>query len=210
MPRLNPNRDGILLSCGTAVETMRHMSRSARFCLALAAAMIVPAIAIHSDTPVGRSSPRPAQAAAWTETKWPFPIDQWGAGRAFRCGAADCGVELSLYLRPKIGFCNCTTGVADDAELDRVGDVELIGEKFAPLRQGRPVTVGHMRGRSRLYVVEVQPRRNAIAIAFNDKCDVVVATVVSNRELPPSAEPHAVAFLNGGPVLRWVETTLGL
>ncbi len=44
--------------------------------------------------------------------------------------AADCGVEVSLYLRPKIGFCNCDTGVADEAELDRVGDLELFSPKF--------------------------------------------------------------------------------
>jgi hypothetical protein len=156
-------------------------------------------------------APRSAGAeAAWTETTWPFLTDQWGKGRAFRCNAADCGVELNLYLRPKIGFCNCTTGVSDDAELDRVGDVELIGEKFAPLREGRPITVGHMSGRSRLYMVELRPRRNALAFAFNDKCDVVVATVVSDRVLPPNAEPMALAFLNGGLVMRWVETSLGL
>jgi hypothetical protein len=149
-------------------------------------------------------------APAWTETAWPFLIDQWGKGRAFRCSAADCGVELNLYLRPKIGFCNCTTGVSDDAELDRVGDVELIGEKFAPLRDGRPVMVGHMQGRSRLYMVEVQPRRTALALAYNDKCDVVVATIVSDHGLPENAEPMALAFLSGGIAMRWVETALGL
>ena len=53
----------------------------------------------------------------WTEVGWPFPLDQWGRGRAFQCKAADCGREVKLYLRAKIGFCNCATGVADDAEL---------------------------------------------------------------------------------------------
>ena len=173
--------------------------------LALAAVASATASAPH------RMAPRPAgDPAAWTETKWPFLMDQWGKGRAFRCGPADCGAELNVYVRPKIGFCNCTTGVSDDAELDRVGDVELIGAKFAPLREGRPVTVGHMRGRSRLYMVQAEPRRNAIAIAFNDRCDVVVATVVADRALPPQAEASAVAFLNGSVVMRWVEVSLGL
>ncbi len=27
--------------------------------------------------------------AQWVEVAWPFPLDQWGTGRAFRCGAAD-------------------------------------------------------------------------------------------------------------------------
>src|SRR5215831_8885475 len=67
--------------------------------------------------------------AVWTEDAWPFPIDQWGQGWAFQCKAADCGADVNLYLRPKIGFCNCQTGVADDAELDRVGDVDLFGSE---------------------------------------------------------------------------------
>ena len=45
----------------------------------------------------------------WTEGKWPVPIDQWGEGWAFACDGVDCGTNVSLYLRPKIGFCNCQT-----------------------------------------------------------------------------------------------------
>jgi hypothetical protein len=33
----------------------------------------------------------------WTEVRWPFPLDQWGPGRAFQCKAADCGSEVNLY-----------------------------------------------------------------------------------------------------------------
>src|SRR5437588_7203020 len=75
----------------------------------------------------GREGP---PSTAWAEVKWPFPMDQWGTGRAFRCRSADCGAEIEVYLRPKLGFCNCTTGVSDDAELDRVGDLELLSPKF--------------------------------------------------------------------------------
>jgi len=69
-------------------------------------------------------------AARWQEIAWPFPRDGWPAGRAFRC--ASCG-EAELYVRPKIGFCNCDTGVADDEEVDRVADLDLISARFAPL-----------------------------------------------------------------------------
>jgi hypothetical protein len=48
--------------------------------------------------------------SVWTEVEWPFPIDEFGGGWAFQCKAADCGVEVNLYLRPKIGFCNCQAG----------------------------------------------------------------------------------------------------
>ena len=58
----------------------------------------------------------------WTEVVWPFPVDQWEGGWAFQCKAADCGIDVDLYLRPKIGFCNCKTGVATDEELDRVSE----------------------------------------------------------------------------------------
>ena len=90
-----------------------------------------------------------ASRATWVEVKWPFPLDQWGTGRAFQCRAADCGAEINLYLRAKLGFCNCTTGVSDDAELDRVGDLELLSEKFEGLAEGRPIAVRWMSGRSR-------------------------------------------------------------
>ena len=100
------------------------------------------------------NSTHPARAN-FTEIKWPFLRDQWGDGRAFRCAAADCGVEVKLYLRPKIGFCNCDTGVSDDAELDRVGDLELFSDKFIALGNGREIRVGWMVGRSRPYRVDV-------------------------------------------------------
>ena len=57
-----------------------------------------------------------AARAIWTEVSWPFPLDQWGTGRAFACKAADCGADLKLYLRAKLGACNCAAGVADDDE----------------------------------------------------------------------------------------------
>jgi hypothetical protein len=152
----------------------------------------------------------PAGAPHWTEVQWPFPIDQWGTGRAFRCEADACGVAVNLYLRPKIGFCNCTQGVYDDAELDRVGDVELIGPQFAGVGDGRAVTIGWMRGRSRDFVVSgpYQPTGSAAAIAFNDKCDVVVATVTADADLG-RGEREALKFLNTDLVLRWARAELG-
>src|SRR5437899_3192065 len=62
----------------------------------------------------------PAQFAqinpVFTETQWPFALDQWGTGKAFVCLPADCGAKVAVYVRPKIGFCNCSTGVSDDPE----------------------------------------------------------------------------------------------
>jgi hypothetical protein len=151
-------------------------------------------------------------APTFAETKWPFLLDQWGTGRAFRCAPADCGVEINIYLRAKIGFCNCATGVADDAELDRVGDISLLSDRFAGKRDGQTVTVGWMSGRSRLY--DVRPnygsRLPALAIAVNDKCDVIVATVTAGKEISAEAERAALAFLNSVAVLTWAKTELGV
>jgi hypothetical protein len=153
----------------------------------------------------------PGMRASWTEVKWPFPLDQWGLGRAFACRAADCGTEISLYLRPKLGFCNCSSGVSDDTELDRVGDLELLSSAFHGLRDGKPIAVGWMTGRSRPYDVDIPygASRTAIAIAFNDKCDVMISTVVAEREALAAAEQAAIDFLNGDLVLRWTEKEFG-
>ncbi len=133
-------------------------------------------------------------------------------GRTFRCLPVNCGVELIVYVRPKIGFCNCQTGVSDDEELERVGDISLLSDSFVPLRAGEPVKVGWMNGRVRLY--DVAPRyankQNALAVAINDKCDVIVATVLAQRTVPPAAERMALAFLNSDTVLQWARKELGL
>jgi hypothetical protein len=161
-------------------------------------------------TTLHRGDAAVASHPAWTEVPWPFLMDQWGKGKAFRCKAADCGADVDLYVRAKIGFCNCTTGVADDEELERVADVSLIDSRYAALAPGQAITVGRMAGRSRPYVVAGRARERAIAFAFNERCDVIVATAVVADERPTTLEPAVLAFLNGDIVMRWAEVTLGL
>src|SRR5258708_39050122 len=81
-----------------------------------AAALLAGHGAIHG--PAGDSAPGTFKPV-WTEVQWPFPLDEWGKGKAFQCDAAHCGAVVNLYLRAKIGFCNCTTGVSDDEALER-------------------------------------------------------------------------------------------
>jgi len=146
----------------------------------------------------------------WTEVEWPFATDEWGRGKAFRCAAAHCGADVNLYIRAKIGFCNCTTGVADDDELQRLSDLRLMGNKPSALGPGREISVRWMKGRSRAYVTSDRPRSTALAIAFNDRCDAVVATVVTARDRPDIIEPSAIAFLNSDKIIQWATDTLGL
>ena len=147
----------------------------------------------------------------WTETKWPFLLDQWGLGRAFVCLPADCGARIEVYVRPKIGFCNCSTGVSDDAELERVADTELVSPEIRPLDPGRPVKVGWMQGLSRTYrVSEAKAGGRLLSIAFNDECDVVVAVAKLDKGDPATVEPAVMAFLNSRPMVLWAKKELGL
>ena len=165
-----------------------------------------------ADTHRTSSRDRPV----WTEVAWPFPIDEWGGGWAFQCKAADCGIDVNLYLRPKIGFCNCKAGVADDEELDRVSDIDLVGSERSVLGPGRPIKVDWMKGRSRGYKVAVpwgsdRSAKSLLSLAFNpfnDTCDVIVATVVAGDE-PVAQEQVVLAFLDGDLVRHHVEEILG-
>src|SRR5437763_4822497 len=133
--------------------------------------------ALSTAAGVHYAAPRDAHGSHWQEIAWPFPRDGWPAGRACRCDVASCGAEAELYVRPKIGFCNCDSGVADDDEVDRVADLDLISERFAPLEPGRAVRLAEMAGRIRPYELAMAggARRRAIGIALSRRCDLMVA-----------------------------------
>jgi hypothetical protein len=155
-------------------------------------------------TPVAGAHP------LWVELKWPFPIDQWGIGKAFHCGAKDCGRDVDVYLRAKIGFCNCATGIADDEELERVADFDLFGARPRAIAPGRMISVQKMAGRSRVYVLSesATEEKPALTIALNHKCDAVVATVVAGGN-PIESESVALEFLSSDTIMRWLRAVLG-
>jgi hypothetical protein len=189
----------------------RRLTIAVMIVVALAAATGSFAIFRGTAPPGGHHSS--SNLSAWTEVSWPFPLDQWGGGKAFKCEPADCGSEVDLYLRAKLGFCNCTTGVADDEDLDRMSDFDLVGGgEVSPLAAGRAVRIGAMNGRDRAYAFTASkpPRKSAISVVFNDRCDMVVATVVLPHDRPTTIEPSVVEFLNSAPVLHWAEVSLGL
>jgi hypothetical protein len=151
---------------------------------------------------------RPA-VAGWREIAWPFPRDGWPAGRAFRCDAALCGGEVELYVRPKIGFCNCDSGVADDDEVDRVADLDLISERFDPLEPGNVVEVAGMSGRIRNYSLQMQdgPRHMAAGLALSRRCDLLVAVAQGKGEVS-GVQRAALGFLAQGDVAQWMTAAL--
>ena len=155
---------------------------------------------------------KPGDPSAWTEVVWPFLVDQWGSGKAFKCRPARCdGPDVNLYIRAKLGSCNCATGVATDEDLDRMSDFDLVSREVSPLAPGRPVRVGEMNGRVRAYALTAsRPGTSAISIVFNDRCDMVVATVVLPKDQHATIEPAVLQFLNSAPLLHWAELALGL
>lgn len=185
----------------------------ARFAVGMAAAVIGAGLIAGSAAVTGFRAPaaRTDFAPAWSEMKWPFLLDEWGIGKAFACGPADCGARIEVYIRPKIGFCNCTTGVSDDVELERVADTGLVSATARPLAPGAAVTAGWMHGRSRIYQVSAaKPDERLLSVAVNDKCDVVVAVAMLGKADPAAAAPAVLAFLNSPPVLQWAKKELGL
>jgi len=113
-------------------------------------------------------------------------------------------------VRPKIGFCNCDTGVADDDEVDRVADLDLISERFAPLAAGKVVRVADMAGRARAYDLAMPggAHHTAIGIALSHRCDLFVAVIRGDGEAP-ALERAALDYLASGEMHRWMMAALG-
>ena len=159
------------------------------------------------EAPVEDAAPRDA---VWRDIAWPFPRDAWPAGRAFRCDAASCGHAVEIYLRPKIGFCNCDTGVADDDEVDRVADLDLISDRFVPTAPGRVVHVADMAGRARGYDLKMPDgtQHAAVGIALSHRCDLLVA-VVQGEGATADLQRIALAFLASDETRHWMMAALG-
>ena len=66
-----------------------------------------------------------------------------------------------------------------------------------------------MKGRSRGYKVATPSAKPVLSLAFNNRCDVIVATVVAGDE-PVARERAVLEFLNGDLVLQWLDMVLGL
>jgi len=146
----------------------------------------------------------------WREIAWPFPRDGWPAGRAFRCNdAARCGGEIELYLRPKIGFCNCDIGVADDDEVDRVADLDLVSAHFRALEPGRAIQIADMPGRIRAYDLRMPggASRIAVGMAVSRRCDLMVVAAHSSSA-EPGLQRAALDFLATGAMADWMNAAM--
>ena len=104
----------------------------------------------------------------------------------------------------------CSTGVSDDAELERVADTELVSAQAKPLGPGRPIKIGWMDGRARAYRVG---KSGLVSVAFNDECDVVVAVaavMAVASVVAASAEVTSVAWAMGAAWAAWATYTAAM
>jgi len=167
------------------------------------------AVAIGMVTGVAGFQHARSHIDGWREIAWPFPRDGWPAGRAFRCATELCGDEIEVYVRPKAGFCNCDSGVSDDEEVDRVADLDLMSERFAPRAPGGVIRIAGMQGRLRSYDLQMADgsRRAAIGIAVSRRCDLLVA-VARGRGEASGVQRVALEFLASDAVTKWMTAAM--
>jgi hypothetical protein len=171
--------------------------------------LIVFAAAICTLPGVAGDQHARSEIEGWQEIAWPFPRDGWPAGRAFRCATEFCGDEIEVYVRPKAGFCNCDSGVADDEEVDRVADLDLMSEHFVPLEPGRVIRIADMPGRLRSYDLQMSDgaRHAAVGMAVSRRCDLLVA-VARGKGNAPWVQRVALDFLASGDMVRWMASAM--
>ena len=160
---------------------------------ALVAAALCAGAAAPDDSPV------------WRAIRWTPPIDNWGTGLAFVCDNAGCPGGVKMFARTKVGFCNCFSGVADDDEIDRIGDVDLHGETYKPDAPGAITEIGELRGRKRLFRIDNRffGTTHVMSIVVATDCKAVVATLVSSAPITEAEEKTAVAVLSDKPFQQW-------
>lgn len=175
-----------------------------------AALAVVTVLATVPSHPDEHAMPRAADTQPrWREVGWSAPFDPWPKGREFLCSGGACGSELRLTIRPKIGFCNCATGVADDDELDRVGDLDLLGVDFSSSEEGHTIAVGTLKGRMRAYRVQRGNRASAaLGLAAAANCNVVVATISGDGVPAEAIRREAMNFLQRPEMVRWAQRSV--
>ncbi len=147
----------------------------------------------------------------WQEVAWPFPQDGWPAGRAFRCNAAACGGALDVYVRPKIGLCNCSVGITGDAEVDAVSDVDMLAADFTPLGPGERVEMAGMIGLARPYqlVVPTGGMVHSAGMALSHRCDLVAAASVGDAAGTPRANAAIASLISRAEIAQWLRDQMG-
>ena len=140
-------------------------------------------------------------------------MDQWGKGKAFQCGAADCGTESQRLSPRQDRLLQLRAGMSSDAELDRVSDFDLFGGTLATLRRRASRSKSAwMKGRSRPFAIRGPRRGAATILSVGLQRQLRCARCDRGAGARPAgpAEPVVLEFLNSKTVVEWAEITLGL
>jgi hypothetical protein len=177
------------------------LKRRAALVVAVFVCLSATAVAAHFGLRPADKDVRPV----WREATWTPPIENWGTGMAFTCDNGGCPSGVRMFARTKVGFCNCFSGVADDDEIDRIGDVDLHGESYQPDAPGVATAVGDLQGRKRVFRIENRfaGTTHVLSIVVATDCKAVVATLVSSAPITAAEEQSAIAVLNDKPFQQW-------
>ena len=104
-----------------------------------------------------------------------------------------------------------STRVADDDEVDRVSDLDLISPRFAPLRPGEAIHLAGMSGRVRAYELRMHDgaRHAGIGIAVSHRCDLLVA-VAHGEAAAGDVQLAAAALLETNEIRSWAQSAMQL
>ena len=149
--------------------------------LAIGLALLI-AVAVVLGAAIGRMLPSVRVASldaaalpeGWRATDWPLIKDQFENGLALECLGSGCISLTAVTVRAKIGFCNCLTGVSDDEELDRIGDVPAVSDSYVPVAPGQEISVAGLKGRQRIYSSPGEPP--LLSVAYSHRCDAIAVT----------------------------------
>lgn len=154
--------------------------------------------------------------SGWREVAWELPVAPWWPSRQFRCVAAACGADIMLYLRIKIGFCNCAEGIADDAELERISDFINLARRQEPPAEGQTFVAAGLKGRVRPYRLTLngptEEAADSVLAGLNSGCDAVVATAIGHagKSIGTEETTRAIAgFVESAAVRSWIMRALG-
>jgi hypothetical protein len=123
---------------------------------------------------------------------------------------ASCAVTMSSSMcgqRPASAI--AIGGVADDDEVDRVTDLDLMSERFVALEPGKAIRVAGMPGRLRTYDLRMSDgsRHAAIGMAVSRRCDLLVA-VAQGTGAVSGIQRVALDFLGSSDMARWMTTVM--
>jgi hypothetical protein len=115
-----------------------------------------------------------------------------------------------VAVRPKLGFCNCSEGVTDDAEVDGVTDLWLFSDDYVPVGPGHPVQMAEWRGRTRSYTVPSSSRyRSTAAVALSAGCDLISITVGSPTTVDNEDLEALLAQIGSTEAAAWLRNSVG-